>query len=86
MGTFASVTDLKRMRLLCDLRQLDVWAGTGVPVYRISLAERGALQLTESQEKLVLAYLHKRWAALRQVEMDVDTQEKLPLTPTRGGL
>ena len=38
------MSDLKRMRLLCGLRQLDVWAGTGVPIYRISLAERGGLR------------------------------------------
>lgn len=56
------------MRLLCGLRQLDVWAGTGVPLYRLSLAERGALQLNESEEKLVRRFLRERWATLEEIE------------------
>ena len=62
------MTDLKRMRLLCGLRQLDVWAGTGIPVYRISLAERGAIQLNESETKLAYRFLRERWAALQAAE------------------
>lgn len=73
------MSDLKRMRLLCGLRQLDVWAGTGVPVYRISLAERGGLRLTESEEKLIVAYLRERWTALRQADVHRDTQQDFPL-------
>lgn len=56
------------MRLLCGLRQLDVWAGTGVPLYRLSLAERGALHLNESEEKLIRGFLRERWGALQEIE------------------
>ena len=56
------------MRLLCGLRQLDVWAGTGVPLYKISLAERAALHLTESEERLIRGFLRERWASLQQIE------------------
>lgn len=69
------------MRLLCDLRQLDVWAGTGVPLYRISLAERGESRLNATEEKLVLGFLRERWAALQQVESDL---MDLPLFASPG--
>jgi hypothetical protein len=62
------MTDLKRMRLLCGLRQIDVWANTGVPLYRISLAERGAVQLSESEEKLIRMFLREKWATLQVAE------------------
>jgi hypothetical protein len=58
------------MRLLCGLRQLDVWAGTGVPVYKLSLAERRTIRLTEPEEKLVRRFLCERWAALQAFERE----------------
>lgn len=52
------------MRLLCGLRQIDVWAGTGIPLYRISLAERGGIQLTDCEERLLRIFLQERWATI----------------------
>lgn len=60
------MTDLKRMRLVCELRQIDVWAGTGIPLYRISQAERGALQLTECEDRLLRSFLRERWQLLER--------------------
>lgn len=69
------MSDLKRMRLLCGLRQIDVWAGTGIPLYRISLAEREGIQLTECEERLLRTFLQERWAAIEGAGQ--------PLRPTR---
>lgn len=57
------------MRLVCGLRQIDVWAATGIPVNRLSLAERGCIRLSESEEKLLVRYFIERWRALRQNEL-----------------
>jgi hypothetical protein len=56
------------MRLLCGLRQIDVWAGTGIPLYKLSLAERRAVRLSDPEEKLLRRFLCERWAALQVVE------------------
>ncbi len=55
------MTDLKRMRLLCGLRQIDLWAATGIPIQRLSLAERGLLELTEGERRLLVSFLRDRW-------------------------
>jgi hypothetical protein len=57
---------LKMMRLICGFRQIDVWAATGIPVNRLSLAERGRLRLSESEERLLAGFLLDQWGALRQ--------------------
>jgi hypothetical protein len=62
------MTDLRRMRVLCGLRQIDVWAGTGIPLYRLSLAERRGVRLSEPEEKLLRRFLSERWAALQALE------------------
>ncbi len=62
------MTDLKRMRLLCGLRQLDVWAATGIPVNKLSRAERGRVRLSESERRLLIGFLRERWEALPDVE------------------
>jgi hypothetical protein len=62
------MTDLKRMRLLCGLRQIDVWGSTGIPLYRIAGAERGQLRLSEKEHKLLATFLHERWESLQEIE------------------
>lgn len=60
------MTDLKRMRLVLGLRQIDCCFGTGIPIQRLSLAERGQVQLTEPQRQLLIAFLAKKWKAQKQ--------------------
>ncbi len=54
------MTPLCRLRRFLGLRQLDVERATGVPVSRLSAAERGVLTLTETERRLVSAYLADR--------------------------
>jgi hypothetical protein len=56
------------MRLLCGLRQIDVWAGTGIPVGELSAAEQGRAQLAESEFALLVSYLHEKWKAIQESE------------------
>jgi hypothetical protein len=65
------MTDLKRMRLLCGLRQIDVWASTGIPLYRIAGAERGRVQLSKSEQTLLEGFLRERWESLQEIEMAI---------------
>ena len=60
--------DIKRMRLVCGLRQIDTWAGTGISPNRLSAAERGLIQLSESEEKLLRKFLRQRWESLQELE------------------
>jgi len=62
--------NLKRMRLLCGLRQIDVWAGTGIPVGKISLAEQARVRLSEPEEKLLVSFLRRKWDAIQAAESD----------------
>ena len=62
------MTDLKRLRLICGLRQIDVWAGTGIPIQKLSQAERGRYDLlSDPERKLLQSFLRKQ---LEQVERD----------------
>jgi hypothetical protein len=60
--------ELKRMRLLCSLRQIDVWAATGIPVGKLSLAEQGRVQLSKPEETLLISFLRAKWNAIQQLE------------------
>jgi hypothetical protein len=60
--------NLKHMRLLCELRQIDVWAGTGIPVGKLSLAEQGRIQLSKPEEMLLISFLRAKWNAIQQLE------------------
>ena len=60
--------NLKRMRLLCGLRQQDLSAATGVPIYRISGAETGRLALTARENGLLTAFLRERWSSIQELE------------------
>ena len=54
------MTPLCRLRRFLGLRQLDVERATGVSIRRLSLAEQGALTLTETEQRLVSDYLADR--------------------------
>jgi hypothetical protein len=55
------MTDLKRLRLICGLRQLDVWAATGIPIQRLSQAERGRYDLlSDPERKLLQSFLRQQ--------------------------
>ena len=56
--------DLKRMRLLCNLRQIDLSVSTGVPVYRISGAETGRLELSDLERRTLFPFLVERWESI----------------------
>ncbi len=58
------MTTLKRLRLLCGLRQTDVFIATGIPVIRLSRAEQGRSQLSPGEFRLVVDYLRDRLSAL----------------------
>lgn len=60
--------DLKLMRLLCGLRQLDLSVATGVPTYKISGAETGRFQLSEFEERALRAFLVERWGSIQELE------------------
>jgi hypothetical protein len=60
--------DLKRMRLLCNLRQIDLSISTGVPVYRISGAETGRFQLSSLEETALRNFLVERWQWIEETE------------------
>jgi hypothetical protein len=56
------------MRLLCGLRQIDLWAATGIPLHRVAAAERGQVQLTDGEQKVLVGFLRERWDSLRDAE------------------
>jgi hypothetical protein len=68
---------LKRIRLQCRLRQVDVWAGTGISVGRLSAAERGRTQLTEPETTLLVSYLREKLKAIQDSESHVTNQSGL---------
>ena len=62
------MSDLKRMRLLCGLSQIDIFIATGIPIGKLSLAERDLKRLSNSDEKALREFLIQRWEGLRQFE------------------
>lgn len=66
----AEMLNAKRMRLVCGLRQIDVWAGTGITPARLSKAENGKIELEVPERAALESYLRKRWA-IRQESEDV---------------
>lgn len=74
------MTDLKRMRLLCGLRQIDLWASTGISLHRIACAERGQTELTDGERKLLLSFLRERWTSLEETERATTSATSTPST------
>ena len=62
------IINAKRMRLVCGLRQLDVWAGTGITPARLSAAENGRVQLEDSEMIALEKYLQQRWQSQQRSE------------------
>ena len=56
--------ELKRFRLACLLSQEDVSNETGIPLRRLSLAERGLAQLSEPEKRLLRELFRRRMALL----------------------
>jgi len=54
------MTTIGRVRRFLGLRQIDVEIATGIPVKRLSAAERGVLRLNHLEESLVSSYLRDR--------------------------
>jgi hypothetical protein len=61
-------SDLRKMRLLCGLRQIDVAYCAGVSVSALAAAERGQKPLSRVESSLVVWFLNERWQALKRVE------------------
>jgi transcriptional regulator with XRE-family HTH domain len=74
---YASImfTDLKRMRLVCGLRQLDVSFCTGVSVSALAAAEQGRKPLNYTEHALVVAFLDARWRMLQELETPSEKPE-----------
>ncbi len=51
---------LLRLRRSLFLRQIDVENATGIPVYRLSAAERGLVALSETEYRIVDEFLRDR--------------------------
>jgi len=64
--------------LLCGLRQIDLWASTGISVHRIAGAERGQTELTEGERNLLLSFLRERWTSLEETECATDSATSPP--------
>lgn len=60
--------DLKRMRLLCGLRQIDLSMGTGITLHKISGAEQGRTCLSATEENVLRNFLSARWRSIEVLE------------------
>ena len=54
------ISDFARIRRFLGLTQFDVAVGTGVPLGRIGLAERGRIQVNACEEKAISNFLESR--------------------------
>jgi hypothetical protein len=70
--------ELYRVRRFLDLRQSDIARATGVPVYRISMAERqGISTLDATEQRLVSAYLSDRMRVIQELSMEVSSSQEV---------
>jgi len=76
------MTKIGRVRRFLGLRQIDVEIATGIPVRRLSAAERGVLRLNHLEESLVSSYLHDRLRIVQGVSANDRAIEVL--TPEAG--
>jgi hypothetical protein len=53
-----------RLRRFLNLTQLDLYLATGIPISRISAAERGLVNLSETEERIASAFLSERLRTL----------------------
>jgi hypothetical protein len=58
------MSPLFRIRRFLNLRQTDISRATGVPMHRISSAERGLSALTETEHQLIIGFLTERMKGL----------------------
>src|SRR5215831_1412282 len=69
--------DAKRMRLVCGLRQIDVWAGAGITPGRLSKAENGKLELDGPEMATLGNFLRKQWELCQQDALAVAVTESV---------
>jgi transcriptional regulator with XRE-family HTH domain len=62
------MTPLCRLRRFLGLTQADVEIATGISIRRLSLAERGSVRLTASEECAVSEYLADRLRIVRELQ------------------
>ncbi len=62
---------LRRVRMFLELRQSDIEHATGIPVGRLSAAERGKLALTRLEQILLKDFLEARLCVVLEVERDI---------------
>jgi predicted transcriptional regulator len=63
-------SDLRKMRLLCGLRQIEVAVCTGVSVFALAEAEHGRRPLNDIEHSIVVSFLRDRWRLLELAEKD----------------
>jgi hypothetical protein len=62
------LSDLRKMRLLCGLRQIEVAFCTGVSVSALAAAESGRKPLTGIEQSIVVSFLKDHWQLLELAE------------------
>jgi hypothetical protein len=72
----SEILDAKRMRLVCGLRQIDVWSGTGIIPGRLSKAENGQIRLDETEMVALVNFLQQQWSIRRESERAVFDSER----------
>jgi hypothetical protein len=78
--------NLKRMRLLCGLRQIDLSTATGIALYKISSAETGRLQLSVPDSDVLRDFLLGRWRSIQGLESGrAGRAEQAPFSVGAGG-
>jgi hypothetical protein len=68
------MASIGQLRRFLGLRQIDVEIATGIPVRRLSLAERGLLELNEPEKRLIVAYLSDRLRIAQ--DLSVETADR----------
>ncbi len=58
------MTSMGRFRRFLNLTQLDLYLATGIPINRISAAERGLVELSGTEERIVSVFLSERLRTL----------------------
>jgi hypothetical protein len=62
------MTTVGRLRRFLNLTQLDLYLATGIPLRRISAVERGLAELSETEERILAAFLTGRLETLHITE------------------
>ena len=69
------MTQIGRVRRFLNLTQLDLYLATGIPIHRISAAERELADLSETEQRLVSVFLSERLRTLHVPDESKHTAE-----------